>query len=127
MPPGKRSLALAKSTPKPGLLARLFGAPDPKTGAPKSGPARQYKGPAKDGAEAGRLRAQLQQQIKTLRAKLNPQLLRVAETITRKGPPTTDHDRAQMAIGLFLAQKKDGGDYAAKLKAKLDEQKRKSH
>ena len=108
---------------KPGLLARLFG-----TAAPKPAPARQqYKGPAKDAAETGRLRAQLQQQIKALRAKLNPQLLRVAETITRKGPPTTDHDRAQLAIGLFLAQKKDGGDYAARLKARLDEQRRKSH
>ena len=108
---------------KPGLLARLFG------GAPavKPAPAKRYAGPAKDAAETGRLRTQLQQQIRTLRATLNPQLLRVAETITAKGPPTTDHDRAQLAIGLFLAQRKDGGDYAAKLKAKLDEQKRKSH
>lgn len=116
-------MVLAKTTPKPGLLARLFGGQPARAPAP----ARQYKGPAKDAAETGRLRAQLQQQIRALRAKLNPQLLRVAETIARKGPPTTDHDRAQMAIGLFLAQKKDGGDYVAKLKAKLDEQKRRSH
>lgn len=107
---------------KPGLLARLFGTAPAKAPVP----ARRYTGPAKE-AESGRLRAQLQQQIKSLRAKLNPQLLRVAESIARKGPPTTDHDRAQTAVGLFLAQKKDGGDYAAKLKAKLEEQKRKSH
>lgn len=108
---------------RPGLLARLFGTAPAK--APP--PVRRYAGPAKDAAESSRLRAQLQQQIKSLRAKLNPQLLRVAETIARKGPPTTDHDRAQTAVGLFLAQKKDGGDYAAKLKAKLEDQKRRSH
>lgn len=113
---------------KPGLLARLFGQSDSRLApAQAPAPARRYTGPAKDAAESGRLRAQLQQQIKSLRAKLNPQLLRVAENIARKGPPTTDHDRAQTAVGLFLAQKKDGGDYVAKLKAKLDEQKRKSH
>ena len=107
---------------KPGLLARLFGGGPAQPPAP----ARRYTGPAKD-AQTGRLRAQLQQQIRSLRAKLNPQLLRVAETIARKGPPTTDHDRAQMAVGLFLAQMKDGGDYVAKLKARLEEQKRRSH
>lgn len=32
-----------------------------------------------------------------------------------------------LAIELFLAQKKDGGDFAAKLREKLDEQKRRSH
>lgn len=32
-----------------------------------------------------------------------------------------------LAIELFLAQKKDGGDFATKLKEKLDEQKRRSH
>lgn len=32
-----------------------------------------------------------------------------------------------LAIELFLAQKKDGGDFAGKLKEKLDEQKRRSH
>lgn len=114
-----------KQTPaRPGLLARLFGAPAAKAPAPP----KRYAGPAKDAAaETGRLRAQLLLQIRNLRAKLNPQLVRLAETVARKGPPTTDHDRAQMAIGLFLAQKKDGGDYAAKLKARLDEQKRRSH
>ena len=61
-----------QTKPKPGLLARLFGAAP----AAKPAPARQYKGPAKDGAESRKLRAQLQQQITSLRAKLNPQLLR---------------------------------------------------
>lgn len=120
--PRSEEAVLARSAPKPGLLARLFGSSGPKPATP----ARRYTGPAKD-AESGRLRAQLQQQIRSLRAKLNPQLLRVAETIAQKGPPTTDQDRAQMAIGLFLAQKKDGGDYLARLKQKLDEQKRRSH
>jgi len=32
-----------------------------------------------------------------------------------------------LAIELFLAQKKDGGDFATKLKEKLANQKRKSH
>lgn len=119
--------ATGTRTAKPGLLARLFGAPGPKQAGPK-----RYAGPAKDrldqeGGETGRLRAQLLVQIKTLRAKLNPQLVRLAESVARKGPPATDHDRAQMAVGLFLAQKKDGGDYAAKLKARLDDQKRRSH
>lgn len=67
------------------------------------------------------------QQIKAIRARLDPRLLRLAEKVAKKGPPTTDQDRAQLAIELFLAQKKDGGDYAAKLKAKLEEQKRRSH
>ncbi|WP_341703865.1 hypothetical protein [Ferrovibrio sp.] len=73
------------------------------------------------------MRAQLGAQIRALRAKLDPQLLRIVEKIARKGPPVTDQDRAQLAIELFLLQKKDGGDFAAKLKAKLDEQKRRSH
>lgn len=111
-----------KPAAKPGLLARLFGKAAP---APK--PERRYAGPAKTDAEGVRLRAQLAQQINTIRAKLDPRLLRLAEKVAKKGPPTTDHDRAQLAIELFLAQKKDGGDYAAKLKAKLDEQKRRSH
>jgi len=117
----KKESFLSKSGPdtpaKPGLIARLFGAPAPKPAAP----ARRYTGPAKD------VRAQLGAQIKALRAKLDPQLLRIVETIARKGPPTTDQDRAQLAIDLFLLQKKDGGDYAAKLKTKLEDQKRRSH
>lgn len=32
-----------------------------------------------------------------------------------------------MAIELFLAQKKDGGDFAAKLREKIEERRRKSH
>lgn len=108
----------AKTAARPGLIARLFGAESPK---PPS-PARRYDGPAKED-----LRGQLGAQIRTLRAKLNPQLLRIVEKIARKGPPASDQERAQLAIELFLLQKKDGGDYAAKLKAKLDEQKRRSH
>lgn len=116
----KRTHPLSKSgpktPPKPGLIARLFGAP-----APKPAPARRYTGPAKD------VREQLGAQIKALRAKLNPQLLRIVEKIARKGPPASDQERAQLAIELFLLQKKDGGEFAAKLKAKLEEQKRRSH
>jgi hypothetical protein len=69
----------------------------------------------------------LAQQIKAIRARLNPQLLKIAEKLARKGPPVTDQERATLAIELFLAQKRDGGDFAAKLKAKLEEQKRRSH
>lgn len=111
-----------KPAAKPGLLSRLFGKPAP---APK--PERRYHGPAKTEAEKLRLRTQLAQQIKTIRAKLDPRLLRLAEKIAKKGPPTTDQERAQLAIELFLAQRKDGGDFAAKLKTKLEEQKRRSH
>jgi len=103
---------------KPGFLARLFGADTPK---PAAKPAQQYTGPAKDP------RVLLAQQIKAIRAKLDPKILRLAEKIAKKGPPTTDQDRATLAIELFLAQKDDGGDFAAKLKAKLEEQKRRSH
>lgn len=118
----KRTHPLSKSgpktPPKPGLIARLLGAPAPK---PAPAPARRYTGPAKD------VREQLGAQIKALRAKLNPQLLRIVEKIARKGPPVSDQERAQLAIELFLLQKKDGGEFAAKLKAKLEEQKRRSH
>jgi hypothetical protein len=108
---------LSKPAAKPGLLARLFGA-EP---AAKAKPEQRYTGPAKDP------RVILAQQIKAIRAKLNPQILRLAEKIAKKGPPATDQERATLAIELFLAQKDDGGDFAAKLKARLDEQKRRSH
>lgn len=99
------------------MLARLFGAETPA----KPPPQRQYAGPAKDPRQV------LAQQIKAIRAKLNPQLLRVVEKLAKKGPPVTDQERATLAIELFLAQKQDGGDFATKLKAKLEEQKRRSH
>jgi len=47
--------------------------------------------------------------------------------VAKKGPAVTDQERAMLAIELFLAQKKDGGDFATKLKEKLANQKRKSH
>ncbi len=110
---------------KPGLLARLFGMdqPGPKQSGAK--PVQKYTGPAKTDSRDPRLL--LAQQIRTIRAKLNPQILRLAEKVAKKGPPTTDQDRATLAIELFLAQKDDGGDFAAKLKARLDARKRSSH
>lgn len=112
----------APTPAKPGLLARLFGAEPAAQKQPGAArPAQKYTGPAKDP------RILLAQQIRAIRAKLNPQILRIAEKLARKGPPTTDQDRATLAIELFLAQKQDGGDFAAKLKAKLDERKRSSH
>ncbi|MFC3675726.1 hypothetical protein [Ferrovibrio xuzhouensis] len=127
--PPKKEFPLSKSgakpPAKPGLIARLLGAPAPKSAARPAPPPRRYDGPAKDASRD--VRAQLAAQIKAVRAKLNPQLLRIVEKIARKGPPANDQERAQLAIELFLLQKKDGGDYAAKLKAKLDEQKRRSH
>lgn len=107
---------------KPGLLARLFGA---ETAKPAAKPAQKYTGPAK--GSSGDPRILLAQQIKAIRAKLDPKILRLAEKIAKKGPPTTDQDRATLAIELFLAQKGDNGDFAARLKAKLEEQKRRSH
>lgn len=111
---------LSKPAQKPGLLARLFGAE-----TPAQKPKQQYTGPAK--SESRDPRILLAQQIRAIRAKLNPQILRIAEKIAKKGPPTTDQERATLAIELFLAQKQDGGDFAAKLKAKLDARKRNSH
>ncbi|WP_341910222.1 hypothetical protein [Ferrovibrio terrae] len=108
----------SKPAAKPGLLARLFGA-EPAPAAAK--PAQRYTGPAKDP------RILLAQQIKAIRAKLNPQIVRLAEKVARKGPAVTDQERATLAIELFLAQKQDGGDFAAKLREKLAEQKRRSH
>ncbi len=69
----------------------------------------------------------LAQQIRTIRAKLNPQLLKVVEKLAKKGPPVTDQERATLAIELFLAQKQDGGDFGLSQKAKLEDQKRRSH
>ena len=109
---------LSKPAAKPGLLARLFGAAAP---AQAARPAQKYTGPAKDP------RTVLAQQIKAIRARLNPQILRIAEKLAKKGPPVTDQERATLAIELFLAQKQDGGDFAARLKAKLEQQKRRSH
>ncbi|MBS4044890.1 MAG: hypothetical protein ACK4Z4_03625 [Ferrovibrio sp.] len=106
---------------KPGLLARLFGVEQPAA----TKPVQKYTGPAKTDSRDPRLL--LAQQIRTIRAKLNPQILRLAEKVAKKGPPTTDQDRATLAIELFLAQKDDGGDFAAKLKARLDARKRSSH
>ncbi len=67
------------------------------------------------------------EQIRTMRAKLPPQLLKLAEKVARKGPAITDQERATLAIELFLAQKQDGGDFAARLKERIEERKRKSH
>jgi hypothetical protein len=103
-------------------MARLFGA---SAAAPR--PKQQFTGPAKDAAESGRLRAQLAAQIRSLRAKLNPQLLKIGEKLAKKGPAVTDQERATLAIELFLAQKQDGGDFAAKLKAKIEERRRREH
>jgi hypothetical protein len=107
-------------------MARLFGA-----SAPAAKPKQQFTGPAKDAAqkeqEGGRLRAQLAAQIRSLRAKLNPQLLKIGEKLAKKGPAVTDQERATLAIELFLAQKQDGGDFAAKLKAKIEERRRREH
>lgn len=119
----KLSKPADKAPGKPGLLARLFGA-EPAAKAAK--PAQKYTGPAKD-SPAKDPRVILAQQIKAIRAKLDPQIVRLAEKIARKGPPATDQERATLAIELFLAQKQDGGDFAAKLKTRLDEQKRRSH
>lgn len=107
----------AKMPAKPGLLARLFGGSEAKAAAPE----RRYTGPAKDP------RAVLAAQIRALRAKLDPQLVRLGEKLARKGPPVTDQERATLAIEMFLAKKKDGGAFAAKLKQKLETQKRRSH
>ena len=116
----------APTPAKPGLLARLFGAePSAQTKPGVARPAQKYTGPAK--SSSGDPRILLAQQIRAIRAKLNPQILRIVEKLAKKGPPTTDQDRATLAIELFLAQKQDGGDFAAKLKAKLDERKRSSH
>ncbi len=109
---------LSKPAAKPGLLARLFGA---EPAQPAAKPAQKYTGPAKDP------RILLAQQIKAIRARLNPQILRIAEKIAKKGPPANDQERATLAIELFLAQKQDGGDFAAKLKARLEQQKKRSH
>ncbi|MEK9969806.1 MAG: hypothetical protein VW600_11765 [Ferrovibrio sp.] len=112
---------LPKTTPKAPAKPTGSARFTPRISAPAAKPAQKYTGPAKDP------RILLAQQIKAIRAKLNPQILRIAEKIAKKGPPTTDQDRATLAIELFLAQKQDGGDFAAKLKARLDEQKRRSH
>lgn len=113
----KLSKPAQKAPGKPSLLARLFGAEQPAA----TKPAQKYTGPAKDP------RILLAQQIRAIRAKLNPQILRLAEKVAKKGPPTTDQDRATLAIEIFLAQKEDGGDFATKLKARLDDRKRNSH
>jgi hypothetical protein len=113
--------AVKTSARKPGLLARLFGAETPAAAQEKSRPAQRYTGPAKDP------RIFLAQQIKAIRARLNPQIVKLAEKVARKGPAVTDQERATLAIELFLAQKQDGGDFAAKLREKLAEQKRRSH
>jgi hypothetical protein len=116
-PPKPAVKTSAKPPAKPGLLARLFGAQTP---AP-SKPAQKYTGPAKDP------RIFLAQQIKAIRARLNPQIVKLAEKVARKGPAVTDQERATLAIELFLAQKQDGGDFAAKLRERLAAQKRSSH
>ncbi|MCW0233905.1 MAG: hypothetical protein OJJ21_09935 [Ferrovibrio sp.] len=121
MSKSKLSKPAAKAPGKPGLLARLFGAEPAAQKQSAAKPAQQYTGPAKDP------RVILAQQIRAIRAKLDPKIVRLAEKIARKGPPATDQERATLAIELFLAQKQDGGDFAAKLKTKLDEQKRRSH
>jgi hypothetical protein len=117
----KLSKPAQKAPGKPGLLARLFGAEQPVPKQSGAKPAQKYTGPAKDP------RILLAQQIRAIRAKLNPQILRLAEKVAKKGPPTTDQDRATLAIEIFLAQKEDGGDFATKLKARLDDRKRNSH
>lgn len=116
---------LPDSTRKPGLLARLFGAEQSAQKQAQGKPVQKYTGPAKTDSRDPRIL--LAQQIRAIRATLNPQILRLAEKVAKKGPPTTDQDRATLAIELFLAQKHDGGDFAAKLKAKLDARKRSSH
>jgi len=80
--------------------------------------------PAAAQRKGGDPRAELARLIRTIRAKMDPRLLKLAEKVARKGPPTTDHERAMLSVELFLAQKDDGGAFAAKLRAKLEEEKR---
>lgn len=93
-------------------------------------PAETAKAPAKAAsgtpaaARKGDPRAELARLIRSIRAKMDPRLLKLAEKVARKGPPTTDHERAMLSVELFLAQKNDGGAFADKLRAKLEEEKR---
>ncbi|WP_374631709.1 hypothetical protein [Ferrovibrio sp.] len=109
----------------PGLLKRLAGAlfiadkppADKKAGAKKAATTESRRDP----------RIELARLIKSIRAKLDPNLLRIAEKLARKGPPTTDHERAMLSVELFLAQRQDGGRFAEKLRERLQREKGTRH
>ncbi len=103
----------------PGALQRLMNklfVPENKAKNPSPAVAR----PARRAEDP---RAELARLIRSIRARLDPKLLKLAEKIARKGPPTTDNERAMLSVELFLAQRNDGGAFAAKLREKLEQEK----
>lgn len=112
---GKAAAAPAES--RPGLLRRLVTTLFVSENGGKSAvPAKPAAGKREDP------RAELARLIRSLRARIDPKLLRLAEKVVRKGPPTTDHERAMLSVELFLAQREDGGAFAAKLREKLEQE-----
>lgn len=72
-------------------------------------------------------RAELARLIRALRAKLDPALLKIGERLAKQGPPTTDQDRARLAIELFLQQRNDGGKFRDKLKDRIAKERQRLH
>lgn len=72
-------------------------------------------------------RQELLRTIRALRARLDPKILKLAEKVARKGPPTTDRERATLAVELFLAQRGDNGQFAEKLRERLQSERNKLH
>lgn len=85
------------------------------------------KAPAKASGRARDPRAELARLIRALRGKLDPALLKIGERLARQGPPTTDQDRARLAIELFLQQRNDGGKFRDKLKDRIAKERQRLH
>jgi hypothetical protein len=113
-PPAKKPPAKAAPAKAPGALQRLVNALFVAEKSPKTAPVM--------GQKAADPRAELARMIRTIRARLDPKVVKLAEKIARKGPPTTDQERAMLSVELFLAQRDDGGAFAAKLRAKLEKE-----
>ena len=121
-PPVSKSPHTKPGPKKPGLLQRLTGG---LFVSDKSAANAQAKAQAP--ARTRDPRIELARLIKSVRAKMDPNLLRIAEKLARKGPPTTDQERAMLSVELFLAQRQDGGQFAEKLRERLQKEKGTRH
>lgn len=117
-PPASKPPAKKPGPDKPSLFQRLT-----------SGLFVPAKSPEKAGAPARSRdpRIELARLIKNIRARMDPNLLRIAEKLARKGPPTTDQERAMLSVELFLAQRQDDGRFAEKLRERLQREKGTRH
>lgn len=117
-------MAIAKKPP--GLLSRLTRALFVPSAVKAKKPGVKNAGAGRP-AKSGDPRLELARLIKSMRARLDPKILKLAEKVARRGPPVTDQERAVLSVELFLAQRNDGGQFAEKLRERLAQERSRLH